>query len=184
MMTKKFQSSMLVLALIGFAACTQNTMLKATEPASQEEIKELNEGVSNEYFDAILSVQWSELRPCCKEFHLQVKNNTSKTMRILWNKTDYIQAGIPMGGFVFPASVCDREENPATEDTIAPNKTLTKVIWPSALAHTPDSTKECRHDPMQPGKNGIHLTVKTGDTEADEKIILDLPSKQYPYPQQ
>lgn len=177
MLKRRFQSSMLVLALIGFAACAQNSTLKATEPASQEEIKELNEGVSNEYFDAVLSVQWSESRPCCKEFHLQVKNNNDKPMRILWEKTSYIQAGVPTGGFVFPASACDRADNSTTEDTIAPNKTFTKVIWPSALAHTEDS-KECRHDLMQPGNNGIHLTIKTGDTEADEKIILDLPSKQ------
>ncbi|MGA7874706.1 MAG: hypothetical protein WCA08_03515 [Desulfoferrobacter sp.] len=183
MVMRRFPALVLLLALIGLAACTQNNMLKASGPALQEEIKELNEGVSNEYFDAVLSVQWSELRPCCKEFHLQVINNTDKTMQILWEKTSYIQDGVPTGGFVFPVSVCDKANNPATVDSIAPHKTFTTVIWPSSLAHVVDSTKECRHDTMQSGKNGIHLMVKTGDDEADEKIILELPLQQYPFPQ-
>lgn len=144
---------------------------------------EINNGVSNQYYDAVLAVQWNESRPCCTEFHLRVTNNTGKEIKILWAKTSYIHDGAVLGGFTFPGSACDEKENPATESAIAPGKSFTITIWPARLSHVSGADKTCLHSPMEPGINGILLTVESSEAEVTEKILLDTTSAGYPYPQ-
>jgi len=138
--------------------------------------------VRNEIFDA-------ELKPAgiksgdtqvYKAFLLFLRNKTDKELEIIWDKTLFIYNGQMNGGFMFEGIIHEDREKPKPPDIVPPKGTFLNKIWPNSLVffYVPEKRAYYEgawiHRELNPGQNGVSLTVKSGEREINEKIFLHI----------
>lgn len=156
------------LLLCGGCAMFQSHYIFKYEPMLQK--------ASNEVYDASIAPitdQWG-----CKAFQLTVKNKTSKNIEINWNKTLFISQGQSSGGFMFEGIVYLQRNNPKQPDVVFPNASLSKEIMPNNLVEYRNGeyggAGGWENNPMEPGENGIYLSVDVDGKEVGEKMTISI----------
>jgi hypothetical protein len=104
-------------------------------------------------------------------FRLIIKNQTKEDLWINWNKTEYIVAENPNGGFMFDG--VDYPDRAAAKplDKVPANDIFIKTIWPNALV---ERNKDWSHLPLESGLHGIDLTIVGNKGEFKEKLLLSI----------
>jgi hypothetical protein len=138
------------------------------------------EKVSNEVFDA-------ELKPVgiksgdeqtYKSFILFLRNKTNKELEIIWDNTFFIYNGQKDGNFMFEGIIHEDRNKPKPTDIVSPRSTFTKKIWPNSLVffYVPEKRAYYEgawiHRELNPGENGVYLTVRSDGREISERITL------------
>ncbi len=72
---------------------------------------------------------------------------------------------------MFEGVVYMERNSPKQPDIIFANGDFAREIWPNILV---DFAGGWVSSPMPVGQNGIYLTIKTGDKEISEKIIINM----------
>jgi hypothetical protein len=154
--------------------CATENLTWVSEPEVQK--------ASNELFDG-------ELKPAgiksgdtqtYKAFILFLRNKTDKELEIIWDKTFFIYNGQADGGFMFQGVIHEDREKPKPPDIVPPRSTFRKKIWPNSLVffYVPEKRAYYEgawiHRELNPGQNGVFLTVKFGEREINEKIVLKI----------
>ena len=123
--------------------------------------------VSNKYFDAsVLGHRDS--------FSLSIQNKTSQDLEVDWNKTLFISSGTTSGGFMFEGVVYTNRNNPKPPDVVFANSHFVKIIYPNNLvSYTSGKYGGWSHDSIGYGATGVYLTVKVGNEEIKEKILVN-----------
>ena len=129
--------------------------------------------LKNQFFSADISPVCD--RYGCKAFILSINNHTNKDIEVVWDKTMYIVSGRTSGGFMFEGVVFRERHRSKPPDIVFANSRFSKAIWPSNLVHfTSGKHAGWRHRSMPSGENGVYLTVKIGEDEIKEKVLLNL----------
>ncbi|UCE83088.1 MAG: hypothetical protein JSV47_00655 [Deltaproteobacteria bacterium] len=177
-MKKSLGSLFLVLAFCGAMGCGTTRLTWISDPEVQR--------VSNEIFAA-------ELRPAgitsgdtqtFKSFLLFLRNKIDRELEVIWDKTLFIYNGEMQGGFMFEGISHKDRDKPKPPDILPPNGTFRKRIWPNSLVFffVPERARfregSWIHREMNPGQNGVYLTVKSGDQEIRERITLNISVKE------
>lgn len=122
--------------------------------------------VSNKFFDATVSTQGNS-------FLLSIRNKTAQDLEVDWNKTLYISAGATSGGFMFEGIVYSKRNEPKPADVVFANGNFSKWISPNNLvSFTSGRYGGWSHDPIGYGETGVYLTVRAGNEEIKEKILV------------
>lgn len=149
------------------------------EPSSQT--------VENEYFSATVSPAMREsgsysfedssgkylLSETYKAFNLYIKNKTHIDIELDWNKTLYIENGQTNGGFMFEGVIYKDRNNQKPPTIIFANSEFKKIIWPNNLVFF-EPELGWGHKPIELGQNGVYLTIKVGEKEIKEKLLLNM----------
>lgn len=121
---------------------------------------------SNPVFDARIET---------KDFYslqLTIKNKSNDNIEILWDKTLYIESNYTNGGFSLGIETFyEEKDNVIPTMIIFPGDTVTRYIYPVALRYWHRGW--CRNI-MNIGTHGIYLTMKVGDKEYREKMIINI----------
>lgn len=104
-------------------------------------------------------------------FRLIVKNQTKEDLWINWNKTEYIAAENPNGGFMFDGVDYTDRAAAKPPDKVPANDIFIKTIWPNTLV---DRNKDWFHQPLESGLHGIDLTIVGKKGEFKEKLMLSI----------
>jgi len=158
-----------IIALCILAGNAPETALSAPPAECDQEIAD---GNSNEIYSAILTLQWGP-ETCCQSFSLRVVNNTGNPIELLWDKTFYIHNGTVAGGLVPSESGCSLANMPQT-NSIGPGGVFETRVWPAPLVQPSSAPGICSHLPMDMGRNGVFLTVRTGGLEVSETVSLNV----------
>lgn len=122
--------------------------------------------VSNKFFDATVTTRGTS-------FLLSIQNKTAQDIEVDWNRTLYIGSGTTSGGFMFEGVVYANRNNPKPPDVVFANSQFSKTIFPSNLvSFTSGRYGGWSHDSIGYGETGVYLTVKVGNEEIKEKIIV------------
>jgi hypothetical protein len=124
---------------------------------------------SNEYYDATISPIY--IFNGYKGFMLYIHNKSTDDLEVDWKNTSYIFKGKKKGSFIFRGMRSgDRVKTP----NIVSGSLFSKEIFPAKLARYSTMAMSTIHDPMQPGENGISLTVKVGGKQVTETLTLQI----------
>jgi hypothetical protein len=127
--------------------------------------------VDNDYFNA--SISPVETWRGYNAFILTVNNKTDKDLEIIWDRTLFIDNGRTSGGFMFEGVVYRDRNNPKPPDVVFAKGNFSKTIWPNNLVYfSSGKYASWGHEVMSPGENGVYLTIKIGDKELKEKLLL------------
>ena len=174
MIRKLMGISLLAFLCCGAIGCGTTKLTWTSDPEVQK--------VSNDIFDA-------ELRPVgiksgdtqtYKAFLLFLKNKTDKELEIVWDKTLFIHNGQMNGGFMFEGIIHEDRDKPKPPARVTPGGTFRKKIWPNSLVFffVPERARFSGgawiHRELNPGQNGVYLTVKSGQREVNEMITLNI----------
>jgi hypothetical protein len=156
-----------LLSIIVLSGCrNRQVIIWKSDPAMQS--------VSNEYFDAQIIPQdtyMGALGDGFNAFLLNITNKTDKNIELNWSKTLYMHHEQTAGGFMIEGILYkDRNDYWKVPDILFPGIVFSKVILPSVLV---DRTL---NGPMQPGANGIYLSVIVDGKEFNEKLSIMLSS--------
>ena len=136
--------------------------------------------VSNEVFDAEIKpvgIRSGETQTI-KSFVLFMRNKRDRELEIIWDETFFIYNGQKKGGFMFEGIAHEDRDKHKPPDIVSPGGTFSKKIWPNSLVffYVPEaarfSTGTWIHRELNPGENGVYLTVRTDSREINEKITL------------
>jgi hypothetical protein len=134
--------------------------------APQQQAPMRSGSVSNKFFDANVTAHRNS-------FTLSIQNKTSQDLEVDWNKTLYISSGTTSGGFMFEGVVYANRNNPKPPDIVFANGKFSKVIHPNNLvSYTSGKYGGWSHDSIGFGDTGVYLTIKAGNEEIKEKIIV------------
>lgn len=129
---------------------------------------------SNDFFEAEITPLCPNGKGC-KFFELEIKNKTDKDIELDWNKTLYISNGTTSGGFMFEGIVYKDRNNPKPPDIVFANRTFRKIISPNNLVNFSSGRYGgWTNENMPTGENGVYLTIRVGDKEINEKIIINV----------
>lgn len=171
-MNRSLVSLFLAVACHAAIGCSTTKLTWVSEPQVRK--------ARNEIFDA-------ELKPAgiksgdtqvYKAFLLFLRNKTDKELEIVWDKTLFIYNGQMNGGFMFEGVIHEDREKLKPPDIVSPQGTFLKKIWPNSLVfyYVPEKRAYYEgawiHRELNPGQNGVYLTVKYGEREINEKIVL------------
>ncbi len=171
-MRKSPEILFLVLVFCATMSCSSTRLTWKSLPQVQK--------VSNEVFDA-------EIRPVgiqsgdqqtFKSFVLVLRNKTDRPLEIIWDKTLFIHNGKMSGGFMFEGIIHEDREKPKPADIVPPRGTFARRIWPNDLVFffRPEAARfsegEWIHRDLDPGENGVYLTVRSDAKEINERITL------------
>lgn len=166
-MKKIIKSTMVLSSLVILAACAQF----AAPPTP-----DLSRSVSNSEFEASVSPVFENAGSECMSFQLKVSNKTDRPIFILWDKTLYFNEDKALGNFMYKGiEYLDRFKQRAPE-AVNPRASLSRKIWPCTLAYYTGPTMGWKRFPMASGRNRVHLTVGTGESEIVEAIEIVLPA--------
>jgi len=124
---------------------------------------------SNEYYDATISPIY--IFNGYKGFMLYIHNKSTEDLEVDWDNTFYIFDGKKKGGFIFRNMRSG--DKPKTPSIIA-GSMFSKEIFPGKLAEFSTIAMSTIHNPMQPGENGVLLSVKVDGKQITETLILDI----------
>jgi len=135
--------------------------------------------VTNEFFEAKIRPEcgydYNIEASSCKGFLLTIENKTDKDLELIWDKTLYIDNGQTSGGFMYEGIIYKDRNNPKPPDIIFAKNTFTRSIYPNNLIRFQSGRfAKWLHDSMSSGAQGVYLTVKLGNNEIREKLILNL----------
>ena len=130
---------------------------------------------SNEYYSARAVANCDSQG--CKTFEISITNKTKETLKIDWNKSQFVSNNQALGGFWYEGIVIrDRNMLRAPEvifasgtynKKVAPNLSMELNLFP--LAHW--SIK-----PMPVGEAGVYLVVDVGGKEVSMKMTTQIGS--------
>ena len=105
-------------------------------------------------------------------FQLTIKNKSNDNIEILWDKTLYIESNSTNGGFSLGTEkFYEEKDNVIPNMIIFPGDTATRYIYPITLRYW---SRGWYRNIMNIGRHGIYLTIKAGDKEYREKMILNI----------
>jgi len=123
---------------------------------------------SNEYYDATISPIY--IFDGYKGFMLYIHNKSTDDLVVDWENTFYLYDGKKTGGFIFRGMRSgDRIETPA----IISGSLFSKEIFPVKRAQFSTLAMSTVHEPMQPGENGVLLSVKVDGKKISERLTLN-----------
>ena len=125
--------------------------------------------VSNTFFDASISPIYRFNG--YKGFLLNVHNKTSGKIEIDWNNTFYVHAGNKDGGFWVEGIPYDASKE-SGNTYIAPGDIFTNEIYPAKLRVLSQMAAAYVNENMEPGENGVYLTVNVKGTPISETLTL------------
>ena len=159
MMKKLYVCVFLIIVLV-VVGCASKQLWKS-HPHMQE--------ASNEYYAATISPIF--MFDGYKGFLLYIHNKSTDNLKVDWKKTRYIYEGKTTGGFIFENMRSgDRIDTPS----IISGSMFSKEIFPATLARFSTLAMSTVFDPMQPGENGVRLTVRVGGKEITETLTLNI----------
>jgi hypothetical protein len=144
MKKKLFMCVFLSLFFVGLG-CAAKQMWKS-HPHMQE--------ASNEYYVATISPIF--IFDGYKGFLLYIHNKSPGDIDVVWENTFYIYNGKRTGGFLFRGM---RSGDQLDTPSIVSGSMFSKEIFPARLARFSTLAMTTVYDPMQPGENGVRLTV-------------------------
>jgi hypothetical protein len=124
---------------------------------------------SNEYYEATIAPT-GEVMGGRQGFILTVINKTDKDLELNWNGTYFMKNGQTSGGFMFEGIMYIDRNDPKPPDIIFPGKTFSRVISPNVLV---EFDGEWEHKGMGAGEYGVLLSVKVGEKEVREKMLIN-----------
>lgn len=166
-MKKILTPTMFLSFLVILAACAQFAAPPSADPSRS---------VSNAEFEASLSPVLETAASECMAFHLKVSNKTDRPIFILWDKTLYFNEDKALGNFMYKGVEYPDRFKQRTPEAINPRASLSREIWPCTLAYYTGPTMGWKRFPMPPGRNRVHLTVGTGESEIVEAMEVVLPA--------
>jgi hypothetical protein len=122
---------------------------------------------SNEYYVATISPIY--IFNGYKGFLLYVHNSSTQDLEVDWDNTFYLYNGKKEGGFIFRNMRSG--DKPKTPSIIA-GSIFSKEIFPKKLAEFSTVAMSTIHNPMQPGENGVLLSVKVDGKQITETLTL------------
>ena len=129
--------------------------------------------VRNNVFEASV-----KLSPCasfgCDCFDLKVENATSLEIQINWNKTYYVKYGHNEGRFLLEGEKYLGRQGWGSPDTVFPGRKLFKLICPSRSVYFSRQEAKWLHKAMDPGQQGVYLTVIAEGKEISESLSMTL----------
>ena len=164
--------SLLLLLFCATMSCSTPRLNWVSQPQVQK--------VSNEVFDA-------ELKPVgiksgdqqtYKSFILFLRNKTDAELKIIWDNTFFIYNGQKRGGFMFEGIIHEDRDKSKPPDIVPPRSTFSRRIWPNDLVFffRPEAARFPKgawiHRDLNPGENGVYLTVRSDGSEINERITL------------
>ncbi len=159
MMKKLYVCVFLTIVLV-VVGCASQQMWRA-EPNMQE--------ASNEYYVATISPIF--IFDGYKGFLLYIHNKSPDDLDVVWENTFYIYNGKRTGGFLFRGM---RSGDQLDTPSIISGSMFSKEIFPAKLARFSTLAMTTVYDPMQPGENGVRLTVRVGGKEISETLTLNV----------
>ena len=170
-MRRMIRTLLALLAMTIFAGCATSS---AIMPMG---IKPPVQRISNPSFDAsLMPVDDHSLSPRAgyKAFLLSINNKTGDFLEIIWSETFFIDPRGENGRFMIDDEANFRN-NPTHPDVVFPHDSSIITIWPENLAQFYGGQfSRWAHDNMEPGENGILLTVRLIEEIITEKIILTI----------
>lgn len=108
-------------------------------------------------------------------FNLSVTNKTNRNIEIVWDKTLFISKGSTNGRFMFDGVVYKERNNPRPNDIVFGNTTFNRLILPNNLVEfLGASSIGWFHNIIQPGENGIYITLKVDEKEVAETVLVNI----------
>ena len=146
------------------AGCASPKYSWRSEPNMQE--------ASNEYYAATISPIY--IFNGYKGFMLYIHNNSTDDLEVSWEDTFYMYNGKKMGGFISKEMRSgDKLKTPA----IVSGTLFSIEIFPRELSEYSTTFGSTVYKPMQPGENGVFLTVKVAGKEISETLTLKFSEK-------
>ena len=152
----------LSLLLVGLGCASQP--LWRAEPNLQQ--------ASNEYYAATISPIY--IFNGYKGFLLYVHNKSPDDIDIDWENTFYIYNGKKEGGFLFEGM---RSGDKIKTPSIISGTMFSKEIFPKKLAEFSTVAMSTIYNPMNPGENGVRLSVKVNGKEVTETLTMNISQK-------
>ena len=144
---------------VGLGCASQ--LLWRAEPNMQQ--------ASNEYYAATISPIF--IFDGYKGFLLYIHNKSPEDLDVVWENTFYIYNGKKEGGFLLRGM---RSGDKLDTPSIVSGSMFSKEIFPAKLAEFSTLAMSTIYNPMQPGENGILLSVKVGGKEITETLTLNV----------
>ena len=159
-MKKKLCICVFISLLFVGLGCASQQLWRA-EPNMQQ--------ASNEYYVATISPIF--IFDGYKGFLLYIHNKSPEDLDVVWENTFYIYNGKKEGGFLFRGM---RSGDKLDTPSIISGSMFSKEIFPAKLAEFSTLAMSTIYNPMQPGENGILLTVKVGEKKITETLTLNV----------
>ncbi|MBA4366848.1 MAG: hypothetical protein C0403_04340 [Desulfobacterium sp.] len=126
--------------------------------------------IENEYYYLSITPLSANERHC--GFRLILKNKTTKTMILDWNKTYYIHNNERKGSFVFDGVDYENRNNSKRPEKIRAWDIFIKTIWPTVLAS--GERNQWTQMPMEPGRQGVEVTIVLDGKIFTEKLNVQM----------
>ena len=153
--------------IAGFIAAiaSSTTGSNATAGGHIEGVPTSNPVDSNDLYTASARVLCAN--DMCERFLVEVANKTDQPLEIVWDKTQYVEAGQTRGGVVFEGIRFMEKDAPKPPGIVLPNGNLSKELVPSINIDFQGGRygRGWHTKPMPRGDVGLFLTVKQGDRE-------------------
>jgi len=159
-MKKKLCICVFISLLFVGLGCASQQLWRA-EPNMQQ--------ASNEYYAATISPIF--IFDGYKGFLLYIHNKSPEDLDVVWENTFYIYNGKKEGGFLLRGM---RSGDKLDTPSIVSGSMFSKEIFPAKLAEFSTLAMSTIYNPMQPGENGILLSVKVGGKEITETLTLNV----------
>ena len=159
-MKKKLCMCVFISLLFVGLGCASQQLWRA-EPNMQQ--------ASNEYYAATISPIF--IFDGYKGFLLYIHNKSPEDLDVVWENTFYIYNGKKEGGFLLRGM---RSGDKLDTPSIVSGSMFSKEIFPAKLAEFSTLAMSTIYNPMQPGENGILLSVKVGGKEITETLTLNV----------
>ena len=127
----------------------------------------------NEYFKVRVTTDCDSFG--CKSFNVLVENKSSTTLKIDWNKSQFISNNQAFGGFWYEGIVVRDRNMPRTPDVVFASGSYNKKVTPNTLidvALFPLVHWEIKT--MPPGEIGIYLVMEAEGKEKTMKLVTKL----------
>jgi len=126
--------------------------------------------IENEYYYFSLTPLSANERHC--GFRLILKNKTTQTLTLDWNKTYYIHNNERKGGFIFDGVDYEYRNDPKRPEKIKPWDIFIKTIWPTILAS--GERNQWTQMPMESGRHGVEATILLDGKIFTEKLNVQM----------
>jgi hypothetical protein len=126
--------------------------------------------IENEYYYLSITPLSANERHC--GFRLILKNKTTKTMILDWNKTYYIHNNERKGSFVFDGVDYENRNDTKRPEKIRAWDIFIKTIWPTILAS--GERNQWTQMPMEPGRQGVEVTIVLDGKIFTEKLDVQM----------
>ena len=123
---------------------------------------------SNEYYAATISPIY--IFNGYKGFMLYIHNKSTEDLEVDWENTFYIYNGKERGGFI---SKDMRSGDKLKTPAIISGSLFSKEIFPRELSEYSTMLGSTVYNPMEPGENGVFLSVKVGGKKVTETLTLN-----------